>query len=257
MNISNSLIKAYLDYKKETLCGKLFSAKYIEKIIPYEESKDQQAGKWFEFQATGALPLNGKEPQEVRTSKGSAAITKHLEGQLANFRTIYADINIQETNFKVETTIDNQRYLAYLDVICENMIRDIKTTGHINNFKDHYGWIQLTGDDNAYWIPEKSHLYQAKFYIWIVFKTTGIVMPFFFDVFSNKNSDDCKTIQVNMDEDSINYFEEWLFETVSELKADIEKGFQCYANYKNCTVCPLFMHCDEKSTKPEIEQYFV
>ena len=70
--ISQSLMKAYVDYLNQKECGLLFKAKYIDKD-PESQSEPSEAmllGIYFEYLCTGALPKSGIVPEAECVYKG-------------------------------------------------------------------------------------------------------------------------------------------------------------------------------------------
>lgn len=261
MNYSNSLLNAYRAYKKDAECGLLMQALYIDKSIPFGDSDVVNAGIWFEYKATGQKLLNGDTPEPVLLkSNAEAAITKHLTGQLNNFNELYQDISILESGKELLVELNKRKFKGILDVLAESddkgvHIRDIKTSGLLDNKREEGGWEMLEGE--GAWIPEKKHINQAKMYIWLWFQLTGEIVPFVFDVFSNKNPNDFKVIQVNMDEDTLIYYEGKLLELCDELDADLKKGLEAKPHYKKCKACPLLEDCDKAVFIPESEMYYL
>ena len=58
LNISQSLIKAYLEYCKGDLCGLQLEAIYIQKLF-HIDTEWMALGRYFEFMATGQRPKDG------------------------------------------------------------------------------------------------------------------------------------------------------------------------------------------------------
>lgn len=261
MNYSNSLLNAYRAYLKDQECGLLLKARYIDKTIEFVTSDVQQAGLWFEFMATGEKLRDGGEPEPVKTKSGAlAAISKHLTGQLENFKEVYKDITIVDTGHEVVYDKDGRTFKGIYDVLAENgvlgtHIRDIKASGLINDKRMEGGWVALEGDGP--WIPVKKHIHQAKMYIWLWFNVTGEIAAFVFDVFSNVNPTEFKTIEIHMDEDTLNYYEKELLELCDSLDQELEEGLLPKAHYKRCGDCPLSEECEFRMNLPPIESYYL
>lgn len=264
VNYSNTILNAYRSYQQKKGCGKQIMEIYINKTVNFKTSDEQQAGQWFEYITTGATLRNGVVPEPIILTKGGlAAISKHLEGQKVNFENIYSDIKIDSISKELIYEEGVRKFKAILDVLAyfnnetSEHIRDIKTSGLLDNKWEDSGWEMLNGEGS--YIPKKKHIYQAKFYIWIWFKLTGNIVDFYFDVFSNKNSNDCKTIKIKMDSDTLEYFETELMQLISELETDLKKGLKAYPDMKRCSKCPEKLNkiCEFKVNKPQLEEYYL
>lgn len=256
MNISNSTLNAYRDYKYGKACGLQVQAIYIDKTVKFERTDEQKAGMWFEYKATGATNLDGTVPEEITTKTGKTpAIIEHLTGQLENFKNIYANVEIENKGYLIKHELNNRKFIAILDVQGKMneqiIIRDIKTTGLLDNKWEPSGWQDLMGNDS--FIPRKKHLNQAQFYIWLFYQVTGEIVPFYFDVFSNKNPYDCKIFKIEMDESTLGYYEVNLIKTIENLELDLKKGLEAKPDVDRCRKCPLNSNCTFKTNLPEIE----
>ena len=172
--LSYSLIRSYKQYKKGELCGVLLYNALIEKSCEMPINKEAvNAGKWFEKQATGY----GEDIEPVRIKSGELnAMYRALNGQLKNFDNFRLKWERPDTCFGVILEYDHNgiQTKAIIDVLSSEYIRDIKTSGDIDGRGD-FGW----GGD----IRFKPQIDQAKMYIWIVWKMTGNILPFYFDIY--------------------------------------------------------------------------
>ncbi len=247
MKITNSILQAYREYKQEVLCGELFDKVYLKREVFLETTDAQNAGHWFEYEITGALPAygDGSSPEPKLTKKGElTAIYKHLENHINTEKNVLKDVKDPAYGVKIEHQDNGFSFNGTLDVYAVDQIRDIKTTGHITNKWDDYGWVN---------IETKKHVDQAKFYLWLVYKMTGKVYRFFFDVYSNKDNK-CKIIEVKVIKKTLEDFEENIIKEAKAIKAESEIGFQLYPDAVKCSNCLLSESCKHKSNEPPREE---
>jgi len=252
-NISNSLLNRYQEYKNAELCGLRFKAVNIEKTHSEFTTDAMNRGKWFEFLCTNAKNRDGSEPVPQTTAKGAfTADYQRIFNQKNNFDKIYKrGDKIYDSDLIMEQTIDGQNYKAIFDILEYDKekkpiaIRDIKMTGVINDKWSEYGWVNIT---------YSKHINQAKFYIWIYWKRTDIILPFYFDVFSTKNDKEFKMFKVKMDLSAIKEFEMYLFEAAKMIYFDIETGFIPYPDLMPCNFCPVRGDCKFFTDMPKIKE---
>lgn len=251
MNISNSLRNRYSDYKNAELCGLRFEAVNIKKTHQEYTSPAMEKGKWFEFICTGALNRDGSEPQPelLKTEKLSTEANR-IMFQKKNFDKIY-NSKTYEPNLTMEQEINGQNYKAVFDILELDKeknpvaIRDIKLTGVINDKWSDFGWVD---------IQYKKHINQAKFYIWIYWKRTDQILPFYFDVFSSKNDFEFKIFKVTMDKSALLEFEIYLFDEVKMINFDIKTGFIAYPDLMPCFSCPVKNDCNRFTNMPAVKK---
>ena len=263
MNVSNTLLVGFKEYLKQKTCGKFLQAMYVDKTIKIrdeDQSDEIKAGKYFEFLVIKTKNRDGSEPAPILTATGKvAAITNHVKGQVDNFKAIYSQFKILETSKVLEVEIDGIKYKGILDVLVEMSkipaIRDIKVSGMIANKWEVGGWECLTG--NGFAIPEKKHLDQAKMYAWLWYELTGEIVDFYFDIFSNTNPDDCKTIKIRFTEEAILGFREDTIGLAKMLVEELKTGLKAIPELQRCNKCPLSGDCKDRTYTPEIEEYFI
>jgi len=250
-NISNSLLNAFTDYKNGDLCGLRFKTIYIDKTLTTPTSESQQAGQFFEYLCTGAKLRNGEKPQPIMIKSGLNALCRVLEQQKINFDNIYKDFPEYKTSVTLEIELNDFNFKGIFDVLIEkeNQIRDIKTTGDINDIWERYGW----GDSEKNPLKDKPLMNQAKMYCWLYWKNTGIIPAFYFDVFSNKNNIDCKTIKVEISENVLIEFETYLLATAEIIDFENNIGFEPIPEMSKCLKCELKGICENAKFIPEIQ----
>jgi hypothetical protein len=235
MKVSQSMLKMFQKYLTEDECGLQFEAKYINDNFPEQPSTPAQAGgHWFEFMATGATPRNsGRIPEPERIKSGELnAMYKNLQAHLP----MWAKLNPPGARYgevlSNETAIFGHELTGITDVITDELIGDIKTTGHIDNKWEEFGW----GGDPEY-LSLRPAMFQAKFYTLIYWLNTGQILPFWFWIFAN-NSDKAKQIKVTMSESALTSFLseiEYLVQAVENEMGD----FKAVPSFDRCSDCPL------------------
>lgn len=252
-NISNSLLSGYTDYKNEEMCGLYFKAIYIDKSHKFPSSAAMRLGQYFEYICTGEVLRDGTIPQALYTKAKEPTMTAdYVRAQLQkkNFNRLYKYKKYNSGKI-LEFVIDGQNYKGVLDVDeldqdgKTKAIRDLKYTGVIDNKWENFGWVD---------IRQKKHPNQAKMYIWLWWKLTGNIVPFYFDVFSSKNAWQFKIFKIIMDKTSLIEFETWLIQTVDLLKFDLKVGMIAYPDLEPCRDCPLRNGCSFFTDLPKVEE---
>lgn len=247
LNISQSLIKAYLEYCKGDLCGLQLEAIYIKKLFQID-SESMALGRYFEFIATGQRPKDGTTPLPLRTAKGHlTAEYKRAEDQAKRFKTFceQMDIEILETG----TYIQRDGMECTLDIIAlvkgEKADIDLKYTAKLYNRWDKDGWDINTLHEKDY------HMIQARMYHHL----SGL--PFYFWLFSSSN-DDSQLIKVNIDQNDKPLFNDLVESIRQGIELESIQGFRPIPDYKRCKECPegLSSQCPFKASTPIIKQIY-
>ena len=243
IRLSYSLLSAFDKYLKEEMCGLLFRAVYIDKTAELVLNKEaMDAGKWFEHEATGY----GEKIEPVRIKSGELNATyRVLEQQLENFKSIqktFTDDVVYGYEMVLQEPFDAK---GIFDIMTSDFIADIKVSGNINS-RDEYGW---SGD-----LRFKPVIKQAKMYVWLYWKASdGEILPFYFYVFSTKDSNDVKVFEINISEDTLIEFENYLTESKARLDYFDAIGFDAYPSLENCCECPLKETCEFFTMLPKVE----
>ena len=142
IKMSQSILKMLYGYLTDTECGIQVKSKIL-KTTTFPTSDAQLLGQWFEYIATGQLPVSGIEPIPKTTRSGDlTAPFKRVEGHVSNYKAILSKYNIEvlETGKVLET--DN--YIGTVDILAKIdgklSIIDIKTTGLLHDKWNDYGW---------------------------------------------------------------------------------------------------------------------
>jgi hypothetical protein len=122
-----------------------------------------------------------------------------------------------------------------MDIAANDFIRDIKVTGNLEG-RDKFGW----GGDLHY----KKALSQAKFYVWMIWKTMGKIIPFYFDVYSYRDPLEMKIIKVTVSVDTLEQCESDYKAIYKMIEFENEVGYEVYPDLVRCSECPLKETCE-------------
>lgn len=262
VKISQSLLKAYVDYLQNKECGLLFNAKYIVKD-PEAETPPTDAmklGIYFEYLCTGALPKNGKVPEPEMAYKGTARERLSVDYERVQqsaevFKSIikHYDIKILQVGMALET--QSPAMSGVIDIFAEwdgqKVFIDTKYTGLIDDKWSETGWDLES-------LPIKDSLMvQGVQYKILAQKCLGIEdIPFYYFVFSSKNPKDVKIIKQTVDESRIAAHLLAVGNTAERLRNDIKNGFAALPSLKKCSECPIAHKCPSKVDYPLVDEVY-
>ena len=261
--ISQSLLKELFNFKVREQCGLKIVAKYFAHFKE-EPTPAMQMGNWFEFMATKQLPRDGETPEPERLKNGDfSAPYRKMEKQLTNYEKIIEQygITIEQTGYDFK---NHPKASGIADIIAnwdnEKVIIDIKTTAHIDNRWEKYGWgdEKFENPDS----PDTQHLtIQAVQYKLLAKYEWGIDnIPFYFFVFSTTDENACKIFKVEVNPDLLEAHDK-----------QIEQAYEFF-NYKfimksssdlaipqmsRCATCFLNKVCTKKIDVPIIKTIYV
>ncbi len=257
MNISQSFLKGFAEYKSGNTCGLQVKAKYIDGI-KFPSSDAMELGNFFEYMATGSLPRDGHtpEPKIVYKGKANESISSDYQKAIDSAELFKKTIE----HYAIEI-IDTGRVCTQdgmtgiMDIVAKwndrVCIIDTKYSGLINDKWSDYGW-------NLDMLPERHNLMlQPVQYKILLSKELGCEpddIDFYFFVFSSKEVMDVKLIKVNVDELTIaNHLTtvEWV---KSELQKPIDKVFKAKPELKRCFECTIKDNCKFKVEVPHIDE---
>lgn len=254
VKISQSLMKAYNEYKSERLCGLLFKAKYIDRNLPFVTSPSMQEGIYFEYLATGSLPKSGEIPEpEYTLKKELKEPYKRIVQAVELFKKIIAhyDIKILEKGY----TLQNDEKSGVLDILAdwngEKCIIDLKYSGLIDDKWNELGW-ELNS------LSEKDGLMmQGVHYKMLAKEVLGIDdIPFYYFIFNSKNPNDMKIVRQQVDEDRYFFHQMAINKTKEGIEKGLYDGFKAYPDYRKCIECSLFENCNVKAEFPLINEVY-
>lgn len=257
INISQSFLKEFAEYKSGNTCGLQVKAKYFDGI-KFPSSDAMELGNYFEYMATGSLPRDGHTPEAKIVYKGTAKESFSADYQRANesaelFKKTIEHYGIEIIDTGRVATQDGMTGIMDIvakwdDRIC---IIDTKYSGLIDDKWSDFGW-------NLDMLPEKhSLMLQPVQYKILLSKELDCDIEdidFYFFVFSSKEVMNVKLIKVNVDELTIaNHLStvEWV---KAELKKPIDKLFKAKPTLKGCFECPIKDNCKSKVEVPHIDQ---
>lgn len=268
MLINQSLVKDLAKYRKDELCGLIFSNKWI-KFQFGKGSKANNLGHYFEYLCTGALAKGEKEPPKPDKTKNGKLTSDY---QVAYRQSQYYHKFIKHygiTDIKAgEKVVADDKWVGTLDISArfdqlfdaENMfdpdpnnpdnrvIIDLKYSGLLEDKWSDFGW-------HIDFLPRKhSTMLQAKHYKFLFWKKYGYNPPFFFLVFDSKNVGDCKFIYVDISIEDLQAHEVFLHKAKLYLDATLEgEGFLPKPKYKHCKDCNYREWCAFKKEVPPIQ----
>lgn len=248
MNLSQSLLRTFQEYLSGQECGLVFKAKYIDNNYPEQSTEAQAAGQWFEYVCTGATPRNnGTPPEPVRIKSGDLnAVYRQLYAHVVNW-TLISQPEFEQYGVEIRAGLDGLKLVGITDVFAESYTGDIKTTGHINNKWEPYGWGgELEG---------KPAMFQAKFYTLIRWLNTGKIVPFYFYVFSS-SSDDWDIVRVTLSETALDHFKSEVKYLAEQLEYHVTIGFDALPDYKRCGKCALKDSCKSFTAIPKVKEVY-
>ena len=257
INISQSFLKEFAEYKSGNTCGLQVKAKYIDGI-KFPSSDAMEYGNAFEYLATGSIPRDGHIPQIEKVYVGTKK-----EGISAQYQRIIQSAELFKQTIKhygIEI-IDKGKVCTQdgmtgiMDIVAKwndrICIIDTKYSGLIDDKWSDFGW-------NLDMLPEKHSLMlqpvQYKILLSKELECDADDIDFYFFVFSSKEVMNVKLIKVNVDELTIaNHLAsvEWV---KTELQKPIDKLFKAKPTLKGCFECPIKDDCKFKVEVPQIDE---
>jgi hypothetical protein len=260
VKISQSLMKAYVDYLNGKLCGVYFKANYIDKDPEAQSppSDSMKAGIYFEYLCTGALPKSGEIPQAEVSYKGTnrekiAAPYERAIESSKMFHKIMEHYNIKILNkgLLLETKDCNGVVDIHADWDGEEVFIDLKYSGLIDDKWNEMGW------DLESLHMKDSLMIQGVHYKMLANDCLGIHdIPFYYFVFSTQDPNNVKIIRQEVDESRRQSHIVAINNVLGKLSKDIEKGFTPYPSLVKCNSCPINHKCKYKVDFPLVEEVF-
>jgi len=164
---------------------------------------------------------------------------------------------MQSYGFEVISTgkrlLDNN-VSGYLDVEAkrngELCFIDIKSTAHMHNRWEDYGWDVESLDQ------KDKIMLQAVHYKYLGLKVYGKDIPFFFFVHSNINEIESAIIEVILDETRLDEHDIMLKQIRPILDNEIRNGFTAFPSVKLCDECPMKDTCQYCTEVPPIQKVY-
>jgi hypothetical protein len=258
-NLSQSLLKAYLDYYSEDVkaCGlQLYNQFFLK--IPTPPSDAARLGIYFEYLATGYLRDGEAPPQPDIVYKGTPKEKLSAEYERATksaelFKKMIKDHNIEILQYGEYMLHDGASGISDIRANWdgEECIIDVKYTSLFDDKFNEYGWHTESLVFKSKLLLQPIHY---KYLARKKFNQDNI--PFYFFVFSAKDPEKAKIIKVNIQEEHINLHETI---TVPKMKRYVDYHFnnpdelEARPSYLRCMDCAYNSNCDKKTNVPLIE----
>jgi len=258
-NLSQSLLKAYLDYYSPDAngCGLAIYKQFFQKI-PTPQSETQKLGVYFEYLCTGYLREGEAIPEPKISYKGtpkeklaaeyeratqSAELYKHI------IKTHGINIIGKGEYFNHESVSGITDLRA--EWMGEECIIDLKYTALFDDKFNEYGWHTES------LVYKSKLLLQPIHYKYLMSKIRGVDnMPFYFFIFSARDPEKVKIIKTEIQEEHVRLHEEM---TIPKMKRYVDYHFsnpealEARPSYLRCMDCPYKDDCDKKTEVPLIE----
>ena len=259
-NLSQSLLKAYLEYYDETekACGLQLYKQYFQKI-PYPSSDAAKLGIYFEYLATGYLREGEAPPEPEIVYKGTAKEKLAAEYERANKSAELFKKMIEEHKIEIIKYGEYMQFEATSGISDirgrwngEECIIDIKYTSLFDDKFNEYGWHTESLVYKSKLLLQPIHY---KYLARKIFNEENI--PFYFFIFSAKDSEKAKIIKVNIQEEHINLHESI---TIPKMLKYVDyhykhpEALEARPSYLRCKECPYSDDCDKKTIIPLIEE---
>lgn len=259
-NLSQSLLKAYVDYYDENVkgCGLQIRKQYFEKL-PTPSSEAAKLGIYFEYKATDYVREGDPIPQPKMVYAGTAKEKYAVDYERAAdsallFKEIVKKHNIEILKIGEYMTHDGCSGISDIRAKWkgEECIIDLKYSALIDDKWNEYGWHTES------LVYKSKQLLQPIHYKYLVKKTMGIEdIPFYYFIFSSKDPKKAKIIKTNIQPEHIQLHEDVF---VPKMKSYIDfhynnpEKLEARPNYIRCLECPFYDNCDKRADVPLIEQ---
>jgi hypothetical protein len=260
IKISQSLMKAYVDYLNEKECGIYFKANYIDKDpdAQKEPSDNMKLGIYFEWLCTGALPKSGEVPEPEISYKGTnreklSAPYERAQKSAEVFKHIIEHYGIKLLDKGIYLEADNMNGVA--DILAEwdgeKVFIDLKYSGLIDDKWNEMGW-----DLESLHLKD-SIMIQGVHYKILADKMWGIPdIPFYYFVFSTQDPNNVKIIRQEIDESRRQSHIVAVHNVLGKIHNDLNNGFKPLPSLSRCNSCPIANKCNYKVDYPLIDEVF-
>jgi len=242
------MYKDWLKYQQGNECGLKFKHKWIDKIYDDKQTEAQALGWWFEDM--GIRGESSIQPPLLKTGGFNVAY-RNMEKQLVTLKAMLRSAGeiLSSNEDAVKGRVKGKRDLV-VKKGDEIVIIDIKTSAHVKNKYDFYGWGALTEPQG-----EKSFrfnnqigdkLIQAYTYLYI--DTDFKADAFEWWIFSTTDEEVLRLrIEAKNHRDAIREIGDDLEDALDYIN---EEDFIPYPDYKRCKYCPLQNTCQYREKLP-------
>lgn len=259
-NLSQSLLKAYVDYYDENVkgCGLKIRKQYFEKI-PAESSEAAKLGIYFEYLVTNYVREGDAIPQPKMVYKGTTKEKLAVDYERAQESSVMAKAILKKHGIEILQVGEYMKHdgcSGISDIRAmwngEECIIDLKYSALIDDKFNEYGWHT----ESLVYKPKQ--LLQPIHYKYLVKHIHGIDdIPFYYFIFSSKDPKKAKIIKTNIQPEHVQLHEEVY---IPKIKSYIEfhyknpEKLEARPQYIRCLECPYFDSCDKKAEVPLIEK---
>jgi hypothetical protein len=246
--ISQSIFKDFAVYQLRESCGLQFRAKYIDKTWKDQQSDVQAAGWWFED-----MLIRGRSDKQMKTIKSGEpnALYRYLQAHIEVGQRMLNAVTINFSN----RVVNNGNITGTPDAICKDRIIDIKTSAHLNNKYDSYGWGALDNPESRYYAAQVSDKrIQALTYLYLADGLTPIqekVRVVEFWVFAN-NSDDARVFRFTFTDQEVSDWATTMLDALDAINYELVVGFDAVPSYERCKGCQLAESCKSARRLPDV-----
>lgn len=263
--INQSLVKDLVKYQNGTLCGLVFTNKWILNQFG-GGTKSNSLGHYFEYLCTGALAKGESEaPKPEYTKKGELS----ADFELARKQSIFFHELMTKYGIKLisagDKVLADEKWIGTLDILAQwesignyidfefgednpekKVIIDLKYSGLLEDKWSEFGW-------NTDTLPKKQGtMLQAKHYKFLFWKKYGFNPPFLFFVFDTKEVGKVKVINVDIEDWELEQHEVFLEKAKKYFEHQMKIGFEPKPKYDSCIKCKYANWCNFKVTTPPV-----
>jgi hypothetical protein len=263
--INQSLVKDLVKYQNGSLCGLVFTNKWILQQFG-GGTKSNNLGHYFEYLCTGALAKGESEPiQPEYTKKGELS----ADFELARKQSIFFHELMTKYGIKLlsagDKVLADDKWIGTLDILAQwesignyidfefgednpekKVIIDLKYSGLLDDKWSEFGWNTDT------LAKKQGTMLQAKHYKFLFWKKYGFNPPFLFFVFDTKEVGKVKVINVDIEDWELEQHEVFLEKAKKYFEHQLKIGFEPKPKYDSCIKCKYASWCNFKATTPPV-----
>lgn len=248
--ITQSRIKSLRKIAQEQLCPKRYYLTDITKEYQEKTGPAMAMGLRFEFELTGAMMRNGKEPPQILTKTGNPSSDQNRISYNANQgKETLERLGIKTEPENIQQSITRKCLQANVDQIQENpegrKVTDFKYSGLLS---EQTKWNELSFETTSDKFPTRiSHKVQGHHYSLVC------DADFQFLVFDSRkdHEGEYQLIEIQASHESMNQHKHLILNTIEQLQNHLEgKPFTAVPSYEKCRGCPV-LDCKSREKYPE------